>query len=60
MSDGEPVLHGRMSGMSCRCILAILDRETVSTLVGAVKGACLGCLEGVVAEGSGFGSFVGV
>ena len=38
MSDGWAVLHGRMSGMLCSCILEITDGETESTLVGVVEG----------------------
>ena len=59
ISDGEAVLHGRMSDMSCRCILVISDGETESTLVGAVEGAGVGCLGGGNAEGVGLGDFVG-
>ena len=58
VSDGEAVLHGWMSGRLCRCILAMSDGETESTLVGAVDGAGLGCLEGGVAKGAGIGYFV--
>ena len=59
VSDGEAVLHGWISGRLCRCILAMSDGETESTLVGAVDGAGLGCLEGGVSKGAGLGYFVG-
>ena len=41
-SDGEAVSYQRMSGMFCRCILAMSDGETESTLVGTVRGQALG------------------
>ena len=44
--------------MSCRCILAISDGETDSTLVGAVDRKVLECLGGSDAEGGGLGGFV--
>ena len=46
--------------MSLRCILVISDRDTESTLVGAVDGAGLGSLGGGNAEGAGFGDVWGV
>ena len=46
MSDGEGVLHGRMSGISGRCVLAISDGETELTFGGIYKGEGVGFLEG--------------
>ena len=59
VSNEELVLHGRMSGMSCRYILAISDGETESTLSGTVNGEGLGCLGGGDSEGAGLGYSVG-
>ena len=59
VSNGVAVLHGRMSGILCRCILAMLDGEMESTLVRVVEGAGLGCLEGVISNRAGLGSLVG-
>ena len=56
VSNGETVLHGRMYGIFCRCILEMLDGETESTLGGIVKGVELGWLEGGVANGAGIGN----
>ena len=58
VSNGVAVLHGRMSGILCRCILAMLDGEMESTLVRVVEGAGLGCLEGVISNRAGLGSLV--
>ena len=46
MSDGEAVLHGRMSGISIRCIFSISDGETESTFCGVAEGLDFGCVEG--------------
>ena len=59
VSDGDAVLHGRMFGISCRCILEMLDGETESTLGGIFKGAGLGWLKGGVDDEAGLGYFVG-
>ena len=58
MLDREAVSHESMSGISCRCILAISYGETESTLGGVVKGEGLGWLEGGVTNGAGLGSLV--
>ena len=59
VSDRYAVSHGRIYGISCRCILEMLDGETESTLGSVAKAAGLGWLEGGVAEGVGLGSLVG-
>ena len=56
VSDRYAVSHGRIYGISCRCILEMLDGETESTLGGIVKGVELGWLEGGVANGAGIGN----
>ena len=58
MFDGEVVSHGQVSGISCRCILAMSDGETESTLVVVVEGAGLGWLVGGVSDGAGLGYLV--
>ena len=47
-----------MSGILCRCILAMVDGDVESTLVGDVEGAGLGFLEGVISKRAGLGSLV--
>ena len=42
MSDGESVSRVQSYGMLYRCILAMSDGETESTLVGTVRGQALG------------------
>ena len=41
VSDGESVSRVQSYGMLYRCILAMSDGETESTLVGAVEGVVL-------------------
>ena len=60
VSDGEVVLHGRMSGILCRRTLVMSDGEMESTLVCDFEGEGLGCLEGEITKGAGLGYFAGV
>ena len=46
VSNGELLLHGTISGISVRCILAMSDEETESYFGGVSEGTGVGCLEG--------------
>ena len=56
--DGEAVLHGRMSSISVRCILAMSYGDTKSTSGEVAEGEGLGCLDGGIVKGSGLVSLV--